>query len=361
MLCDAMHSPLARMIVCGLLLSACSSGGGPTPGALTAAPLSSSEASPIAPSGIAGVTPTVHPGDGVADPTGRIAFGRITRQDPLYGQVVALYAIDPDGSDLIQLNDGESGFPDWSPDGSRLAFTLGLDDGSWQIATMAPDGSDVRILTSGPGIHEVPSWSPDGTWIAYGYSPTLPNDEAFHTTIWRMDADGGNQEPLGDQDAFDVEPEISPDGTEVLFARLTLDGGGQKGSLYVRSVDTGAERALAAAGTAVEHPSWAADGASILYDISPAFGATLPNDQVMRIAADGSGEVVVLFRATADSGGFKPSESPDGSRIVFGCFENGATDGLCLMSADGSNVVVLEDTSRHENHFSWGPPVPAGG
>ena len=51
-------------------------------------------------------------------------------------------------------------FSDWRADGRRIAFDFFEPDGDEQIATMAPDGSDLRVITSGPGIHEVPSWSP---------------------------------------------------------------------------------------------------------------------------------------------------------------------------------------------------------
>ena len=45
-----------------------------------------------------------------------------------------------------------------------------------------------------------------------------------------------------------------------------------------------------------------------------------------------------------------PADSPDGSRIVFGC------DGsVCLMDADGSNVDTLISKSGFAfNHFAWG-------
>jgi len=60
---------------------------------------------------------------------------------------VELFAVDPDGSDGVRPTDGESAFPSWSPDGTRLASTLGLDDGSWQVATIAADGFPVRRAT----------------------------------------------------------------------------------------------------------------------------------------------------------------------------------------------------------------------
>jgi hypothetical protein len=172
-------------------------------------------------------------------PDGRIAFGREVERDLLFGQIVALYAVDPDGSNLVKLTDGDSAMPAWSPDGTRLAFGLRMDDGSWQIATIAPDGGDLQVLTSGPGIHEIPSWAPDGSWIAYGYSPNMPDDDTFHTVIYRMDADGSNTELLGSPDTFDVEARVSPDGTRVVFARLTFEDDDMQATLMVRDIASG--------------------------------------------------------------------------------------------------------------------------
>ena len=294
-------------------------------------------------------------GAGIPDPDGRIAFGRITREDPVYGQVVELFAIDPDGSDAVRLNEGESSFPSWSPDGSRLAYTTRLDDGSWQVATMAPDGSDVKVLTAGPGIHEVTTWSPDGTWLAYSYSPLLPNDPGFHTVLWRIAADGTNPRRLGNPRGFDIEPHVSPDGTSVVFQRLDEDG--ETGTLMVRNLASGKETPLPAAGKVARHPAWSPDGNWIAYNL-----ATTPahQDQVEKIAADGSGKPVVLFRGTDTRAGFKPEYSPDGTRILFGCkgVLYGSDDDACVMNADGSDVRVLVGVKgTDENHFSWGPPA----
>jgi Tol biopolymer transport system component len=299
-------------------------------------------------------SPSPHPGDGVADPAGRIAFGRIVRMDDFYGQVVALYTIDPDGSDLVQLNDGESAFPAWSPDGTRLAFTLGRPDGSWQVATMAADGTDVRVVTSGPGVSEAPSWSPDGSWIAYGHSPTLPVDDSWHTVLYRMESDGSNPQQLGNPDTFDVEPRVSPEGTRVLFARLTFDEGYRR-SLVVRDLASGEETPIVAAGTAVNHPNWSPDGEWIIYDISSEVTGDLSDERLARIRADGSGEPVVIWEPPGTGAAFKPWYSPDGTRILFGCTGSTGDDALCLLDADGSDLrILVDEPGIDENHFSWG-------
>ncbi|MDQ4125885.1 MAG: hypothetical protein M3134_09830 [Actinomycetota bacterium] len=53
--------------------------------------------------------------------------------------------------------------PEWSPDGTRIAFDDGFD-----IMTMAPDGSEVRVVVAQAWARSLgPEWSPSGDTLAY--------------------------------------------------------------------------------------------------------------------------------------------------------------------------------------------------
>ena len=93
--------------------------------------------------------------------TGTIAF---VNYDDRSGKAVGLpdgtYAIRPDGSRLRRLfRRGQQ--PDWSPDGSRIAFVVRR-----HIFTIGADGRRLRRLTDYFGDSD-PAWSPDAKHIAF--------------------------------------------------------------------------------------------------------------------------------------------------------------------------------------------------
>lgn len=105
--------------------------------------------------------------------------------------------------------------PDVSPDGERIACTVGSAPGSQQLAVVPAQGGAPEVLIqNGAGeIAYSPAWSPDGKLIAY--SRFKPG--GFHD-IHVFDLETRTDRPLMVDRALDIEPRFSPDGRYVLWS-----------------------------------------------------------------------------------------------------------------------------------------------
>jgi Tol biopolymer transport system component len=123
------------------------------------------------------------------------------------GTPFQLYLINRDGGDLVQLTatTWTNEEPAFAPDGSKIAY-LSTESGAMQVWVMNADGSDRKQLTfdSAPK-GQLPDWSPDGTKIAYNAG----------ADIYVMNADGSNQTRLTSEGG--AGPAWSPDGTQIAF------------------------------------------------------------------------------------------------------------------------------------------------
>jgi hypothetical protein len=172
--------------------------------------------------------------------------------------------------------------------------------------------------------------------------------------LYRIDVDGSNPTPIGDPDAFDYEPKLSPDGTEVLFQRWY--GEGQPAPLLVADLATGEERTVMESGGL--NAAWSPDGSRIVMQTDPrGTGIWGP---VITVTADGDPDSEVeLYPGGAERGGFKPTYSPDGAHVAFGCGSGAGTgdydEAICVVDAHGGNAEVLVDTEGSwENEVAWG-------
>jgi Tol biopolymer transport system component len=289
--------------------------------------------------------------------------------DPQTGVGRPLIRALPDGSGATVISRKPGLFSDWRADGRRIAFDLVQPNGNVQIATSNPAGGDLRVITHGRGIHELPSWSPSGRRIVFDHSPKAPDTPGFATRLWTMRADGSHARPLPmRRPGFDVEPKYSPDGSRIVFARLRLPTKkhGLLTAILIVPAKGGPVRRLTPwteipsretpKDAYVEHPTWSPDSRWILFNVAP-------NGSIQAMRPDGSDRHTIR-PATRSFGGHKPWFSPDGTRIVLMCENQGtrakppadAYEHICVMDADGSNLVHLTSTPGvFENWPSWGP------
>ncbi len=141
-----------------------------------------------------------------------------TRDDP-NGEI---YTMNADGIGLQRLtNDSEQdGEPAWSPDGSRIAFisTRGPEEEGIHIWLMDPDGSHLTQLTDGEfQYNHSPVWSPDGARMVYRWTMTPVGGLLQFLAI--LNVDGTPGAPYDGPYLVDhgSAPAWSPDGTLIAF------------------------------------------------------------------------------------------------------------------------------------------------
>jgi len=112
--------------------------------------------------------------------------------------------------DLLKIR--RVGDPQLSPDGKRVAFTIGdvnvdANRTLTQIYIISSAGGEMRQLTSGTSSSSSPRWSPDGKKIAY-----VTGDQ-----VWVMEPDGSNKEQVTKISTGAGGPVWSPDGNWLAF------------------------------------------------------------------------------------------------------------------------------------------------
>ena len=282
-----------------------------------------------------------------------------------------IYVMDTQGENVTQItfNELTDYLPQWSPDGTKIAFTSVAKDGNKQVLVVnADDPASLRRVTSGgcckPNgtFHDssTATWSPDGKQIAFASSRD-GNEELYIMDAAGENGRSGNVRRLTTNESVDwfpnwsplldqaVTPEPTPepepisacpmDNTEIVF------GSNRGGSHDIWKVDSECEwEKLTKTNHAGEgHPVWSPDGTKI------AFGSDRDgNREIYVMDADGKNPQRMTFNDSDDS---FATWSRSGRYIAF-------------TSARGNNgdpwtwdihVVEVERPNNADNQY---PPKP---
>lgn len=133
-----------------------------------------------------------------------------------------IYIVNSDGSDLIKLTDDDKYYhlPLFIPDGSKLIFSVYIDDYNLDIMTMDIDGSNKTNISNSIGNWELlRDISPDGSKIVYiSEHPEVGGTSA----MFIMDINGENKYCLTSNYhdtviSYPLSSQFSWDGQEVIF------------------------------------------------------------------------------------------------------------------------------------------------
>jgi serine/threonine protein kinase/Tol biopolymer transport system component len=269
----------------------------------------------------------------------------------------------------ISRDEGTERFPEWSPDGNSLAYTLNI-NGVDQVFTKMTGAPDASQLTHGDQNCSSPFWSPDGSTIYY-----TSNDN-----LWAVSASGGNAAALVENASG---ASIHPDGKTIAFTRggkawiAPLTGGSprefwdpphhqiswkrfspdgrqiavlESGDLWILSFPRGEPRKIRQLGS-FQGGSWLADNRHLVVsELAARAGFALS----LLDLHNGSRRVIY----SSPSAILNPSASPDGKRIAFatGQIEWNVVE-ISLANAAvhtllaGGGISFWPDWARSGSHF----------
>jgi len=280
----------------------------------------------------------------------------------------------------------------WSPDGREIVYVLGRD-----LYRAKSDGTEPRKLVSLPNTAFWPRWSPDGTRLRFTLGDTFNRIGAL--SIWELSADGANLHPLlpgWNQPPAECCGNWTPDGKYFVFqatrngkteiwaiqerhswvARLRLYGrpagepvqvtGGQLNSLapvlspdgkklyvigqqlrgeLVRYDSKSREWVPYLSGISADFVDFSKDGQWVAY-------VAFPEETLWRSRVDGSERLQLTF---APMQAHMPRWSPDSKRIAFLDTVPDKPWRVSLISAEGGTPEPVLNEQHNEMDPSWSP------
>ncbi|MFJ9776806.1 TolB family protein [Kitasatospora sp. NPDC101157] len=301
----------------------------------------------------------------------------------------AIVTVGPDGTGQRQITQpperARDDRPDWSPDGSAIAFDrTDPRTGAARLWTVSATGDNAHQIsqlcdTASAGAdcanedERAPAFSPDGKQLAFSRSwgalDQAHGNQVQYSDLYLMSPDGTNVQRLtfltNDKPYSGAvgNPSWSPDGKQLTFEyRTSATGQPANGrAIYVVGVDgTGLRQLTPWELRAGDRAVWSPDGTQILFTTYPAGADNAPGGGIYTVHPDGTA-IGALTPAPSTTFYGGAAYAPDGKSIVFTQAPAGSGPDLYSMRPDGTGVTKLTNSAdKWLSRPAWGTAaVPA--
>jgi len=231
----------------------------------------------------------------------------------------------------------------WSLDGTELIYSMQGSLWRQRIGSQA-----ATQLTSGPAYDYQPDWSPDGRMVVFARYA----HDAIELQL--LDLASGSVTPLTANGAVNLEPRWSPDGSRIAFVSSVYNGRWHIFVLSPEGRDVGAQHAAPLRITEDndsklpryyyskwDHyisPAWSPDGKEII--VVSNRGHIHGTGGFWRMEARPGGAMREL-RYEETTWKARPDWSPDGTRVVYSSYLGRQWNQLWLMTSEGGDPFPL--------------------
>jgi Tol biopolymer transport system component len=224
----------------------------------------------------------------------------------------------------------------WSPDGTELIYSM---QGSLWRQRLGVDVA--RQLTAGPGYDYQPDWSPDGKTVVFARY----DHDAIELEL--LDLASGSVTPLTPNGAVNVEPRWSPDGSRIAFVSsaynrrwhvFTITSAGGEPVRLTEDNDSHLPRYYYSKWDHYISPTWSPDSKEIILVSNREH--IHGTGGFWRMAAE-PGAPLRELRYEETTWKARPDWSPDGTRVVYSSYLGRQWNQLWLMTSEGGDPFPL--------------------
>ena len=267
--------------------------------------------------------------------------------------------------------------PEWSPDGTMLAFLSDRErDGERQVWMMMADGGEAWVVTAHKGGVSGFHFSPDGRRFVLTAVDQPSKDEEDRKKVkddtmvidqdikmshlWLFDLEKKEEKRLTEGNFTVSDPQWSPDGTRITYTTRPTPKAddGSLSEVWILTVANGEKKKLISGADASDNARWSTDGKWIAYTQNPDPNSGVSATYLYVVSAAGGAPRQLTTKFDLNVG--TPVWSRDGRRIYFSTnvleaievysvdvatgevrqiTRRGGTTGITEISRDGKTVV----------------------